>query len=90
MESTLSVYSPEMECPLPSKGQLLTTATSHFSVDGASTSFLRYAYYHIGIIFPPTPREAGGGGNSCCKLKDLIILLPVSLFEAFYIKMLED
>lgn len=88
MESTLSIYSPEMECPLPSNGQLLTTETSHFSVDGASTRVLHCACYHIGIIFPPTPREAGK--NSCCKLKDLIIPLRVSLFKAFYIKMLED
>lgn len=54
LESTLSIYRPEVRCPLPSKGQLLTTESSHFSVDGASSSFLDYTYSNL-VIIPPLP-----------------------------------
>lgn len=34
------------------------TESSHFSVDGTTSSFLDYACSHIGMILPP-PHEAG-------------------------------
>lgn len=40
--------------PITFKKQLLTTESSHFSVDGASSSFLDYTYSNLGII-PPLP-----------------------------------
>ena len=60
MESTLCIYSPEMECPLPSKGQLLTAERSHFSVDGTFFKITPVLIYrHNLLLIPPHPPEAG-------------------------------